>query len=142
MSRKINKQYRYLRHNTSESYKKDDDQFATFEDYVNYLLRENPMNCDHHFISFIARCMPCDVDYDYVIKFETLDNDIEYLKQKLKISENHRKAVFPKKTFKASMDFVESTFKTIPKDLGFKLYEKYLKDFEVFGYEKPHWLCE
>ena len=140
MSQNINKWFRHLRHNESERNETDDGN-ATFEDFVNYLLTIDIMKVDAHFISYVARCSPCDTEYDYVIKFETLDRDVEYLKQKLGVSDYHRKAVFPRKKFKANMDFVESNFKQIPKNVTLRLYNQYRRDFEIFGYEKPHWLC-
>ena len=42
---------------------------------------------------------------------------------------------------KSEWELVKRTFRTVPKELGLKLYEKYRKDFELFGYEKPEWLC-
>ena len=75
---------------------------ATFEDFANYLLTLDVLNnyWDGHFISSILGSKSCDVEYDYVIKLESLDHDIAYLKQKLNISDYHKKAVFPRKSFK------------------------------------------
>jgi len=140
LSEKIIEEFRHIRLNVTER-NQTDDGTATFEEFVNFLISIDVMDCDVHFISYISRCKPCHTEYDYVIKFETLKNDIEYLKQKLNISEYHRKAVFPRDNFKTSKDVVKETFNTIPKDLALKLYEKYRKDFEIFGYEKPEWLC-
>jgi len=138
-SQRINKQFRHLRHNETERNQTDDGN-ATFEDFVNHLLSIDIMSCDPHLKSYFANCKPCHAEYDYVIKFETLVNDMEYLKQKLNISEYHRKAVFPQNNFKTSTDIVKKTFETITNELALKLYEKYRKDFEIFGYEKPEWL--
>ena len=76
LSRRINKQYRHLRHNASER-NQTDDRTATFEDFVNYLLSVDIMTTDVHFRSYLASCKPCNADYDYVIKLETLKNDME-----------------------------------------------------------------
>ena len=140
ISQKINKEFRFLRHKVSDR-NLTDDGYATFEDFVNFLLTINIMNCDPHFISYLAQCRPCNIEYDYFIKFETLESDIEILKQKLKISDYHRKAVFPRKKMRTVSDLVWKTFQTIPNELALKLYEKYKRDFEIFGYEKPQWLC-
>ena len=140
LSRKINKQYRHLRHNVSERSQTDDGN-ATFEDFVNYLLSVDIMTTDLHFRSYLGSCKPCDADYDYVIKFETLANDMEYLKQKLNISDYHRQAVFPNRNFKTNPNLVQDTFRQIPGNLALQLYEKYKIDFDIFGYEKPEWIC-
>ena len=136
LSRKINKRFRHLRHNLAHRNRTDNGK-ATFEDFVNYLLTINVATCDNHFKSYLTLCRPCDAQYDYVVHFETLANDMEYLKQQLNISDYHRKALFPLKNFKTSTDVVKKAFDQIPKKLGLKLYKKYQKDFEIFGYEKP-----
>ena len=140
LSRRINKQYRHLRHNVSERNQTDDGN-ATFEDFVNYLLSVDIMTTDVHFRSYLGSCKPCDADYDYVIKLETLKNDMEYLKQKLNISDYHRQAVFPNRNFKTIPSLVQSTFRQIPSNLALQLYEKYKIDFDIFGYERPEWIC-
>ena len=137
-SRTINKNFRHLRQNVTERNQTDDGN-ATFEDFVNFLVRSKA-KMDSHWNLFFTRCTPCYTQYDYIVKFETLNNDMEYLKQKLNISTYHRQAFFPKKNYKTNWDLVKKTFKTIPKELGLKLYEKYRIDFEMFGYEKPDWL--
>ena len=139
-SHKISKEFRHLRHNETERNQPYDGN-ASFEDFANYLLTLDVLNnyWDGHFISYILGCKPCDVEYDYVVKLESLDHDTECLKQKLNISDYHRKAVFPRKNFKTNEDGVKKTFETIPNNHALKLYEKYKKDF-IFGYEKPEWL--
>jgi len=141
LSQNISRDFRHLRQNETERNQTYFDGNATFEDFVNYLLTIDIMRVDAHFLSFVARCKPCDAEYDYVIKFETMERDVEYLKQKLNISDYHRTAVFPRKKFKASMDFVKNTFKKVPLNSAIKLYKQYRRDFEIFGYEKPGWLC-
>ena len=140
ISQKINKKFRHLRHNVTERNQSDDGN-ATFEDFVNYLVAINLEKADPHWKPFLESCKPCDAQYDYVIKFDTLNNDMEYLKQKLNISEYHRQAVFPPRNYKTNNNLVENAFKAIPKALAQKLYQAYHKDFEIFGYEKPSWLC-
>ena len=140
LSLNINKQFRHLRHNVTERNQTDDGN-ATFEDFLNYLLTIDVMKCDLHFISYLAHCKPCEAEYDYIIQFETMQNDMEYLKQKLNISEYHRKAMFPARSFKTSAEKTTKTFEQIPPELSLKLYEKYRQDFEIFGYDKPKWLC-
>ena len=138
ISRGINKRFRHLRHNVIER-NQTDDGTATFEDFVNSVVQsKGPMN--PHWTLYYDSCRPCEVQYDYIVKFETLNNDIEYLKQKLNVSSYHRQAFFPKSAYKANWDLVKKAFKKIPKELGLKLYEKYRIDFEMFGYEKPDWL--
>ena len=139
-SQYINKNFRHLRHNESKR-NESDDGYATFEDFVNFLLSRNNTKGDRHFLTFLTSCQVCDAQYDYIIKMETFQSDIDYLKQKLNLSAYLQKVVFPKEKYKANDDTTKKIFETIPKSLALELYKKYQKDFEMFGYEKPVWLC-
>ena len=139
-SQAINRYFRHLRHNESKRNEKDDG-YATFEDFVNFLLPRDSTIGDRHFLTFLSSCQVCDAQYDYVIKMETFESDINYLKQKLNLPAYHQKALFPRKKYKVNDDATKKIFKTIPKKLALELFKKYQKDFEMFGYEKPVWLC-
>ena len=139
-SQTINKKFRHLRHNETER-KIEDDGNATFEDFVNYLLSRDNTKGDPHFLTYLSACQVCDAQYDYVIKMETFESDMEYLKQKLNLSEYHRKVVFPRGKYKINEEIMEKTFEPIQLKLSQKLFEIYHKDFEIFGYKKPEWLC-
>ena len=139
MSQKINQQFRHLRHNVTERSEKGDGH-ATFEDFINYILAQKG-TMDGHWDLFATRCIPCSSAYNYIVKLETLNMDINYLKKTLNVSQYHQRAFFPQKTYRSNWDLVKKTFQTIPKTKAQNLYEKYKKDFEMFGYDKPEWLC-
>ena len=139
LSQNINRKYRNLRHNITERTRRDDG-YAKFEDLVNFLVRTDVMNCDPHFRSYLDLCKPCQAQYDYIFKFETMHNEMEFLKQKLNVSDYHRPAMFPRTSFKSDSEKVKKAFQQIPKALTLQLFEKYKQDFEAFGYDKPEWL--
>ena len=138
MSRDINRNYRHLRHNATERNQTDDGN-ATFEDFVNFLVQLEKLD-DGHWKPYRDLCNPCSSQYDYIAKFETFNNDMEYLKQKINLTEEHRKTFFSKRTFKTNIDVVKKLFEKVPNELAFRLYQKYKEDFEVFGYSLPEWL--
>ena len=138
ISRNINRKYRHLRHNANERNQTDDGN-ATFEDFVNFLVRLDIF--DDHWKPFRNLCNPCSSQYDYIAKFETFNNDMEYLKQKINLTEEHRKYFFPKGNFATNFDLMKKTFEKVPNELARQLYEKYREDFEVFGYSLPEWMC-
>ena len=139
MSQNMNQKFRHLRHNANQR-NNTDNKIATFEDFVNYLVTAGNAKADPHWSPYLESCKPCDAKYDYVIKFDTLNNDMEYLKQKLNVSEYHRQAVFPPRKYKTNNDLVEHVFKTIPKALARKLYGIYEKDFLLFNYPHPQYI--
>ena len=137
MSKEINKKYKPLRHNLEDRLKNDTT--ASFEDFVRHLLSDAPR--DSHWQFYDTFCQPCYADYDYVIKFETIAQDLAYLKLKLNITNEDHKKVFTASHTKTKQDTTKKYFDQIPKQLAVQLYEKYKIDFLMFGYEKPSWLC-
>ena len=138
ISRNIYLKYRHLRHNATER-KLVINGSASFEDFINFIIRLKDFN--EHWKSFRDLCNPCTSQYDYIAKMETVNNDMEYLKQKLNLTEKHRKNFFPKHKYRSDVDLMKKMFKTIPKQLTRQLYDVYKQDFEMFGYEFPDWLC-
>ncbi|CAK8687087.1 unnamed protein product [Clavelina lepadiformis] len=138
LSRKINEKYKQLRHDIHNR-SRTDDGTATFEDFVNYLVDIKEAR-DPHWQFYHKLCMPCQSHYDYIIKFETLRDDIEFLENRVNISEEHRKIVFPFKEYKSKPSSVNKYFEQIPKDLALKLYEVYKTDFVLFNYDRPDYL--
>ena len=138
VSQHIHKFYYYLRHNESERHMQKNG-LASFEDFVNFLVRLK--NFDNHWKPFHIRCSPCVTKYDYIAKFETFNNDMEYLKQKINLTKEHREYFFTKKQYKTNFELMKKTFEKIPKKLAYRLYEVYRDDFEMFGYSLPDWMC-
>ena len=58
-----------------------------FRESVDFVLDElrkmelgsSDVMIDGHFMPYTRRCIPCAVEYDVIIKFETLEADSEYL---------------------------------------------------------------
>ncbi|XP_076820622.1 carbohydrate sulfotransferase 8-like [Clavelina lepadiformis] len=138
LSKEINRRYRSLRHKVSERTAPDSGR-ATFEDFVNFLV--NSSNKDMHWERFEVICGPCFHHYDVIAKFETLEQDVTYLENVLKISDEHKTIFFPSRERRTNDEKVEGYFSDLSKELQMKIYEKYKRDFEIFGYEKPSWLC-
>ena len=138
ISQKIYSDYRHLRHNVTER-KLAKNGTASFEDFVNFLVRLKEF--DNHWKPFHMRCLPCSSQYDYIAKFETLNTDMEYLKDKINLTEEHRKYFFSKSKFRTNFKLMKKTFEKIPTKLAYKLYEVYRDDFEIFGYSLPDWMC-
>ena len=137
MSKQINKNYKPLRHNLEDRLKNDTT--ASFEDFVRHLLSDAPR--DSHWEFYDTFCRPCYAGYDYVIKFETIAQDLAYLKLKLNITNKDHEKVFTARNTRTKLDTTKKYFDQIPKELAERLYTRYKIDFLIFGYEKPSWLC-
>ena len=49
----------------------------------NNLLPKGSMYFDEHWAQFSTLCHPCHIDYDYIVKFETMREDAAYVLSKL-----------------------------------------------------------
>ena len=134
VSRDISNKVRSLRENEAERSMVRDG-FATFEDFVNYLLI-TPQK-DMHWREYETICQPCLHDYDMILKFETFNDDFRYLKRYLNVSEYHSPAFFPPRTPRTDKHLTQSFMTSLSPMLRKRLYQMYQHDFEMFGYEKP-----
>ena len=80
LSQSINKKYRNFREDKTQV-SIEDDGFATFEDFVNFLLDHRKEHQDSHWERYETWCNPCFHDYEIIMKFETFDDDIRYIKK-------------------------------------------------------------
>ena len=138
LSKQIYRDYNNLRHNETER-NISKNGLASFEDFVNFLVRTKSF--DNHWKPFYIRCLPCSSPYDYIAKLETIKTDMDYLKHKLNLNEEHRKYFFPERKFTANFELTKKTFKKIPNKLAHRLYKVYQHDFEMFDYSFPDWIC-
>ena len=138
MGRAIEKVCRQLRHDVAERrriYKT-----PRLEDFINYLVHFTPEQQDPHWNLYHTTCFPCHADFDFIIKFETLQSDMANLTQMLGLLPHHKITIFPHHSYKTTDAKVKAAFQDLPKSLVKLLYKKYKFDFEIFGYKQPSWL--
>lgn len=117
---------------------------VTFLEFVRYITDENTMENEgfnEHWAHYSALCHPCHVQYDLIGKYESIDEDVNFVLKDLKIDELIK---FPKRnaTYRRTKtgDQLESFYKTIPKDLLGKLWKIYRSDYNLFDYPYPQFL--
>jgi len=108
----------------------------TFEDFVNFLVRSKSASAnDIHWLPFTQHCEPCIYDYDVIVKLETLDSDMRYLRKLLNVPHKFDDVfLMPKKPYVYD---VGDYFQNLDPDLVAMLYKRYEQDFKIFGYAKP-----
>ncbi|XP_018017876.1 carbohydrate sulfotransferase 8 [Hyalella azteca] len=117
-----------------------------FKDFAEYLIDTVKVpvladaaaykSFDIHLSPFFLNCEVCDLNYEYIVKMETWDDDLSYLLPKYHIK-------YVDKAYGAilnSSDVSFQYFKTLPESLVLKLYEIYKIDFELFGYSLDGYL--
>lgn len=111
--------------------------FITFKQFLlfvaHHAVRGQWLN--DHFSPFYDLCRPCDVEYDFVGKMETMHRDSKFIIEK----------IFPNSTLKTLPGMGTSSkatkgpevydmFQTLPRDLVSKLYFAFQPDFDMYGY--------
>ncbi|XP_067298611.1 carbohydrate sulfotransferase 12-like [Pseudorasbora parva] len=115
----------------------------SFTHFIQYLLdpqteKEKPFN--EHWQQVYKLCNPCQIDYDFVGKLETLDEDTEHLLRILGLDNYiHFPPGYENRT---SEDWVKGWFANISIADRRKLYNLYEADFRLFDYKKPKTLLD
>ncbi|CAH1802144.1 unnamed protein product [Owenia fusiformis] len=113
---------------------------VTFNEFVRYLLDRDFHHdwLDEHWRSVQQLCHPCHVKYQYVLKYETLLEDSNYILEKIgwrdKVHFGQTKTGVSK--VKSRSKLTEGYHSIMLKDFH-KLYLKYGNDFKMFGYQAP-----
>ena len=120
----------------------------TFEEFVRYLIDANMQFTDEHWTPYYVYCTPCLVDYNLIMYFETLEQDVQLLihllNSKLRQRNTNHSLIdghleWKHKTLsvagrKSAERNLRSYYSQLDKTTVRKLYEKYRLDFELFGY--------
>lgn len=86
-------------------------------------------------------CHPCDINYDFIGRFENINHDAEYVLAKLSASERRSwNLSFPilnafNSSASASQQERLSFYASVPRDIIETLVRKYQLDYQLFGYD-------
>lgn len=110
----------------------------SFANFIQYLLdphTEQLAPFNEHWRQVHRLCHPCQIDYDFVGKLETLDQDAAQLLRLLKVD---KLLQFPPSyRNRTASSWEEGWFAKIPLAWRQQLYKLYEADFVLFGYPKP-----
>ncbi|XP_008587199.1 PREDICTED: carbohydrate sulfotransferase 11-like [Galeopterus variegatus] len=125
---------------TQESLRKGDD--VKFEEFVAYLIdphtqREEPFN--EHWQTVYSLCHPCHIHYDLVGKYETLEEDSNYVLQLAGVGSYLKFPTYAKST-RTTDEMTTEFFQNISSEHQTQLYEVYKLDFLMFNYSVPSYL--
>ncbi|XP_051879604.1 carbohydrate sulfotransferase 9-like [Pristis pectinata] len=115
---------------------------VTFSEFVQYLLDPHkPVGMDIHWEQISKLCSPCLINYDFIGKFESLEQDANYL---LKLIGAPEGLQFPSFKDRHSSDerttsaVVEQYLAQITPSERQQIYNFYYLDYLMFNYSKPH----
>ncbi|XP_047488073.1 carbohydrate sulfotransferase 9-like isoform X2 [Penaeus chinensis] len=112
----------------------------SFREFLQYVIKESKyglegMNC--HWRPVHTVCQPCTTKYKYIVKLETIEEDLALIKEELAISEMN---VTLKMNVNNKSRTSDDYFKGLPVDLLAGVRRLYEYDFTLFDYVIPDYL--
>jgi len=132
VGRRIEK--KYGRHDSALPPKGDN---VTFEQFVHYIVDNNPLTYEHHWKPVSFLCHPCEIRYDYIAKLETSNVDYLHIFSHVQtIPDSKRQLLKSTAEYKASTDNdrVRRYYGRIPANHIDSLERIYHLDLNLFGY--------
>ncbi|RLU20365.1 hypothetical protein DMN91_006973 [Ooceraea biroi] len=107
----------------------------TFEEFLRFIANEKYF--DEHWAPYYHTCNPCTVNYDYILKFETLERDQAFFIQDTNLSEylydrNHLRNINPYGA--TTTETLREYIQEIPQSLLKEIYKVYESDYKLFDY--------
>ncbi|XP_048846243.1 carbohydrate sulfotransferase 12 [Brienomyrus brachyistius] len=115
----------------------------SFANFIQYLLdpqTEKKISFNEHWKQVYRMCHPCQINYDFVGKLETLDEDAEQLLRVLRV--DNIVQFPPSRHNQTAASWEGDWFSSIPHKWKQDLYRLYETDFKLFGYPKPEKLLQ
>ncbi|CAG7786963.1 unnamed protein product [Allacma fusca] len=106
----------------------------TWTEFVNYLIQTPMKKYDEHWMPITRLCSPCNIHFDAIVRMEKFDEGIKQPLQEVGID---FQIGWAHKTGTSHKDVVDSYFRNLTSSQVHRLYQKYKKDFILFGYS-PH----
>ncbi|XP_058249123.1 carbohydrate sulfotransferase 12-like [Hemibagrus wyckioides] len=107
--------------------------FYNFIQYILSLPAVHYTKFDEHWRQTLHLCHPCAIDYDFIGKMETIDEDAAHLLRILRV--DNIVELKPMTRSKTEQSEIKTWFSNITIEWRRKLYDIYKADFKLFGYE-------
>ncbi|XP_071966029.1 carbohydrate sulfotransferase 11-like [Antedon mediterranea] len=114
-----------------------------FNEFVSYLTDPAQITkFEAHWQEMYKLCSPCKVNYDYIVKLETIKDDSDFILKSFKVS---HLAKFPPADVQKgkptnSSGKYDTSYRKLSPELINKLWDVYKTDFDLFNYSKPEYL--
>lgn len=107
----------------------------TFAEFLQFIVSEKYF--DEHWVPYYRTCEPCMVNYDYILKFETLDRDQNFFIQDANLNgylyeTNYLRNINPLGT--TTRKTLDEYIKGISRSLLDEVYKIYENDYKLFNY--------
>ncbi|KAM9481643.1 carbohydrate sulfotransferase 8-like [Clarias gariepinus] len=114
---------------------------VTFQEFIRYLLDvHRPIGMDIHWEPVSQLCSPCLLDYDFIGKFETIEEEANFLLRRLGAPKNLTFPTFKDRNPEAartSSHIMQRYFMQLSASDRQRVYDFYYMDYLMFNYSKP-----
>jgi Sulfotransferase family len=119
-----------------DKFAKNRTRWPTFSEFTEFLLDEAQHNkeLDMHWTEITKFCTPCQVHFDIIAKFETLDEDQKYLIHRAKLENLITPQWKNSGKGKNTQDLLMKYYAELTQKQVHAVYELFRYDFELFDY--------
>ncbi|KAI5097981.1 carbohydrate sulfotransferase 8, partial [Silurus meridionalis] len=114
---------------------------VTFQEFIRYLLDvHRPIGMDIHWEPVSQLCSPCLLDYDFIGKFETIEEEANFLLHRVGAPKNLTFPTFKDRNPEAARTSTRITqhyFTQLSASDRQRVYDFYYMDYLMFNYSKP-----
>lgn len=105
-----------------------------FEAFILYLIdiSQKGGRLNEHWRQYYKLCFPCQINYDFIGHYETLEEDARFALQNAGVDEL---VAFPPVSYTSTKDDLRHFYSEVPPEYISKLQSMYGADFEMFGYK-------
>ncbi|KAM9149397.1 carbohydrate sulfotransferase 9-like [Pangshura tecta] len=109
---------------------------VTFQEFVNFILTKNQEHLDIHWKPMFLLCDPCNIHYDILGKFETLEQDSEHVLRNIGAPEDLHYPNFKTHSSekRTNDDITLEYFRKLSSEQIEKIKKLYQMDFALFNY--------
>ena len=111
----------------------------TFDEFANYVVKvkDGGKFCNEHWQAYDKLCHPCGVNYDFIGRFENLEEEARYV---LEISGLNETVSFPRVKNSSTASKIPFFYSQLPKQRLNSILRIFRGDSEMFGYDFPIFL--
>ena len=112
---------------------------VTFPEFVRYILDRwvSRRELDVHWRPMVDLCLPCNINYKIIGHFETLEDDIDLIMQKVNDDDSLAKYRQPTGPITTTVERLKKSMDQLSPALLSGLFRLYNDDFKLFGYQYP-----
>jgi len=115
----------------------------TFQEFMEWLLKQPPDHDDVHWAQYHSHCAVCNISYSFVLKLEDYSvEEINYVLSKLKLDKHEIYLPELHHTRNGITDFNVTCkyFGNLTTGMVLRLYKRYKMDFEMYNYRIDEYL--